>query len=296
MTVHRRIETVLRAAGIDGALVELSVVTATVSPMCRAADWTCVTVRTVSDACFVKLREPDAAAFVTSADAAAGARHAYAAGLAPALRFAQADVMVFDLLELPWREARLGDVADPEPLARVVEAKVRMHQGSALPRDWDVFEQIGRFAAVPGLDDVRPAVAALGAALAAGGQERVPAHADGTVSNIMLHEDGGIRLVDYDCAGMTDPHYDVGVLLNEACADEAAWHGGLEAAFGASTRRDLARCRAYAIADDLLWGLWGLSRHAVSDRRSLEFLKYGSWRLLRCRMALQRHADLVHAL
>ena len=296
MTVQDRVEAVLQAAGVEGAVVSLSAVAAIASPMCRAVDWTCVAVLTTSDACFVKLREPDAATFVTSADAAAGGRHAAALGVAPTVRFAQADAMVFDLLQPPWREARLGDVAQSDTLARVLEAKCRMHGGPALLRQWDVFEEIDRFKSVPGLSDLRQPVEAIRAALATNAHEGVPAHADGTVSNVMLDGNGGIRLVDFDCAGMTDPHYDVGVLLNEACADDVGWHGGLEAAFGASTRRNSARCRAFAIADDLLWGLWGLSRHAVSTRRSVEFLKYGEWRLLRCRIALQRHAALVREL
>ena len=296
MTAPSRVDALVRAAGIGGTVVSVSAIAPIVSPMGRAADWTCLAVRTADQACFVKLREADAADFVDAVHAAAAARQAAALGVAPALRFAQADALVFDLLPPPWREARLGDLAQPAILAAVLDAKRKLQRGPALPRHWDVFEQIGGFAAVPGQDALRQGVNAIAHALSAAGVDRVPAHADGTVSNIMLGEHGAIHLVDFDCAGMADPYYDIGVVLNEACADEAAWHAGLEAAFGASTPRDLARCRAYAIADDLLWGLWGLSRHAVSARRDLEFLKYGTWRLLRCRMALQRHPDVASQL
>ena len=65
------------------------------------------------------------------------------------------------------------------------------------------------------------------------------------------------------------------------------WQAGVEMAEGRRDARVLDRCRAYAVADDLMWGLQGLILSATSPRRDLEFLKYGEWRLLRCRMALR---------
>ena len=300
MTVRERVEAALRDAAIPGRVASVAQVAPIVSPMCRAADWTCLQVRTEADACFVKLREPDAASFVASADAVAAARQAAALGLAPALRFAGPGVMVFDLLQPPWREARLGDLAQPSVLESVLAAKRRMRRGPALARNWDVFEQIEAMAtglANPPTDlpELRQAVTRIKDALAASGTDRLPCHADGTVSNIMVHPNGGVRLVDFDCAGMTDPYYDTGIVLNEACASDADWHAGMEAAWGRATPGELARCRLYGIADDLLWGLWGMSQHAASERLALEFLKYGAWRLLRCRMALRRseHSDVL---
>jgi thiamine kinase-like enzyme len=100
----------------------------------------------------------------------------------------------------------------------------------------------------------------------------------------MLGPNDAVMLVDFDCAGMADPHYDIGVLLNEACQSEAEMHTGLDLAFGRDDPRDLNRCRLHAFADDVFWGLWGLAMAATSPRQGLEFLKYGEWRLLRARM------------
>ena len=61
----------------------------------------------------------------------------------------------------------------------------------------------------------------------------------------------------------------------------------LEAYEGSIRRVTLDRCRLYAVADDLYWGLWSAQMNSVSARRGIEFLKYAQWRLLRCRMALQ---------
>ena len=75
----------------------------------------------------------------------------------------------------------------------------------------------------------------------------------------MLGPGGQVMLVDFDCAGMADPHYDVGTVLNEACEADADWDRGLEMAFGSTRPQARHRCRAYAVADDLFWGVWGLS-------------------------------------
>jgi hypothetical protein len=293
MTALEQAQDGLARAGVAGTVRGARLVPPIVSPMCRAADWTCVAVETQDDALFLKLAEPDAA----MADAAAGARAAAALGIAPALRFAQAGVMGFDLLAPPWREARLGDLDHPAVLEAILRAKRALHDHPARLRDWDVFAEIAREAArvaAPPLD-LMAGVAEVQAALAAAGQDRRPGHCDGVVSNVMLHPDGFVRLVDFDCAGMADPCHDIGIFLNEACQQKRDWHRGVEMAFGRSSPEAVSRCQAFAIADDLLWGLWGLARHEASPLASLEHLKYGRWRLLRCRMALRRaeHGDLL---
>jgi hypothetical protein len=77
------------------------------------------------------------------------------------------------------------------------------------------------------------------------------------------------------------------LLLNEASAFGDLWALGLEIFTGAATAPLINRCRLYAIADDIYRGIWGWLMSATSPRRSVEFLKYGEWRLLRGRMALR---------
>ena len=171
-----------------------------------------------------------------------------------------------------------------------------MRRGPALARAWDVFARVrelalrAREAAVALPSDTEALLAsaeAIRAALEAAGRDAAPCHNDGQASNILLGPGGEILLVDFDCAGQADPHYDLAVLLNEAHDTEAGWQAGVEMAEGRCDARVLDRCRAYALADDLMWGLQGLVLSATSPRRDLEFLKYGEWRLLRCRMALR---------
>jgi thiamine kinase-like enzyme len=85
----------------------------------------------------------------------------------------------------------------------------------------------------------------------------------------------------------TDPHYEFGCLLNEAYVFEEQMRAALERTEGSVHETVLNRCRLYAIADDLYWGLWAALMNATSERRGIEFLKYANWRLLRCRMAIR---------
>ncbi len=268
---------------------------AIVSPMCQAVDWSCW--RVPSAGLFLKVREPDAAPFVDLQASAEAAASAASLGLSPALRFVlpEHQALGFALLDAGWRAARLHELASPDTLASVLAAKRAFRAGPALARRWDIFAEVAQMAraaadagAVPSdLPTLRHGVSLAEAALAAAGRDSRPCHADGLSSNVMLGPGGAVMLVDFDCAGMADPHYDVGVVLNEACQFEAEMRPALSLAFGRDSLRDLNRCRLYAFADDVFWGLWGLTMAKTSTRRELEFLKYGEWRLLRARMAHQ---------
>jgi hypothetical protein len=271
-------------------------VAALASPSCQAVDWANFVV--ADEGLFVKMPLPEMAPFVDPAAAHRGAVAGMQAGVAPDVRFfvPETGALATSYLPPPWRAARLDDLRRPEILARVIAAKQAFRRGPALPRDWDVFDRIRAHVALahatktalpadwPALLDH---IGAIEAAFAAAGRDSAPCHNDGQASNVMLGPDGQIMLVDFDCAGQADPHYDLAVILNEACLFDDEWRQGIEMQDGRCDQTALNRCRAYAVADDVLWGLWGLILSATSPRRDVEFLKYGEWRLLRGRMALR---------
>ncbi len=281
--------------GLAGAVL-LPGPAAIVSPMCQAVDWSCWRVEEVG--LFLKLREDDAMPFMNLQATAAAAQAAAGLGLGPAVRFVlpEHQALGLDLLPASWHTARLHDLADPTIFAAVLLAKQAFRSGPPLRRTWDIFahaaamrDAVDRAGADTGPADQAALMAAIRQArdaLAAAGQDLRPCHADGLASNVMLGPSGAVMLVDFDCAGMADPHLDVGVLLNETFGSEAEMRPGLDLAFGRDDPRDLNRCRLLAFADDVAWGLWGLAMSATSPRRGLEFLKYGEWRLLRARMML----------
>jgi len=268
------------------------------SPVHRAVASDCWRVTLDDDTAFFMkvinrdLIEPvDVAAAYRAADAAAGR------SLTPAPRFLieSAGAAVFDLLDSGWETARLDDLSRPDVFVKLLEAKRAVHTLAPFERDTNVFGRIDRLAheadqlRVPLPSDVLPLItiaARMGCAIQASGVDRCPCHADGTASNVMLHQDGRLQLVDFDEAANTDPLFDLAVTLNEILSFESEWPGALEMAQLRPTVDVLNRCRLYAFGDDLRWGLWGLLMDACSPRRSIEFLKYAQWRLLRCRMAL----------
>lgn len=269
------------------------------SPMCQAVDWSnwIVSAEDAPDMLFLKVLHPDMAGFVDVAAAHAGACAGMLAGVAPAVKWCLPPhgAIGFAYRAHPWRGARLDDLRRAEVLQAAISAKAAVRRGPALARDWDVFARVHEHAVLArdigvvlpaDMESLLASVGAIGTALDAAGRDIAPCHNDGQASNILLEPGGQVLLVDFDCAGQADPHYDLAVLLNEAHNCEAGWHAGIEMQEGRCDAQVLNRCRAYAVADDLLWGLQGLILSATSPRRDLEFLKYGEWRLLRCRMAL----------
>jgi hypothetical protein len=285
-------------------------VAAVASPMSQAVEWSNWIVN-ADDAgtMFLKVLAPEMAGLIDPVAAHAGALAAARAGVGPEVMAFVPEHGAIGLAYLPppWRGARLGDLGAVELMQSVIDAKRAFRAGPPLMRAWDVFARLRDHAAraaatgtalptdmVALLDQAR----AMEAALKAAGQDSAPCHNDGQASNIMLGPDGRVLLVDFDCAGQGDPHYDLAVLLNEVQDYGDSWRLGIEMQEGRCDARVLNRCRVYAVADDLLWGVWGLILSHTSPRRELEFLKFGEWRLLRARMALREpdFADRLHRL
>jgi len=299
---EQALERVLKDAfpGNTTGLCYAPAVASVASPARQAVDSACWAVSRAGAVphLFVKVRYADAAPFVDMETAYAASCMAAVAGVAPAAHFLNTALHAigFDYLGNGWRPARVGDLRTPATLQAVIAAKRTFHAASGPLRPVDVFARIenaAHLAATCGaelaedfgwmLDNVRDIQAALSVAP----HDLMPCHGDGTASNVMLGPNGTVRLVDFDASGLADPLYDIGILLNEVFQFDTEMQAALKAAFPAANEADYQRCRVYAIADDLYWGLWGAILAAISPRRDVEFLKYGSWRWLRCRMALR---------
>lgn len=252
---------------------------------------------------FLKITEPAAAALIDPAAAFEAATRIAVLGLGPEpLHLAQAQgAILFRRLGPEWRPASLDRLRQPDAMTAVIGAFDRIGAGAPFGRRWSVFDGIRTLRATLGaegetlLADLPPDAwflfdwgDAIEAALAAAGTGCRPAHADPHASNLLFAPDGALRLVDFDMACDTDPHHQLGAFLNEACPFESEMRLGIEIAEGTCRADVFSRCRAYAAADDLYWGLRALAMDRVSPRRSLEFRKYASWRLLRCRTRVSR--------
>ncbi|MCB8876946.1 phosphotransferase family protein [Acidisoma silvae] len=273
-------------------------VAAVASPMWQAVEWSNAIAVKGSEQVFFKCLEPDMSGAIDAVAAYDGAVAAAGQNVGPDVLFASPDrqAVGFQYLASPWRNAWLGDLQNADVLAAVIAAKKAFREAVPLTRAWDVFAEIrswlaraaARGTALPGdMPELARTAGQIEQAIAASGFDRAPGHNDGQASNIMLGPGGAVMLVDFDCAGMSDPYYDLACILGEACLFEADWRAAIAMQDGSCTESALLRCRAYSVADDLLWGLRGLVLSKISPRRGLEFLKYGEWRLLRARSALR---------
>lgn len=262
------------------------------SPIHRATASDCVRIDLDGEGQrFLKIRHADSAA-----DVAPGSPEAYAKvarlGLGPELVLARDDAVALAFLPEPWRCARVGDLQDPQLLARALDAKKALHSDTPLGRTFCPFERIDalwneamtRGALLPdGTARLVSLVRLIREAIEASGKDSRFCHNDGVASNIML--DGrDLRLVDMDLAGDNDVWFDVGALINETCVFDDQRRAAIEHYAGRAEDTLLSRCRLYGAVDDVMWGLWGVVRAATSARTGVEFYKYGTWRLFRARV------------
>lgn len=244
----------------------------------------------------LKTIQPDQRRFIDAAASFDAQRKAAALGCAPEILAidARRATCIMEYRD-GWATARVSDLKKLDVLNNVIGVKRRIHGGPrfmipvspfdrirALKQECDrvvaqapadlpvLFEQVLRFERM----------------IAASGVDSVPSHADGLASNILIGPDRRIELVDFDGAGNVDPYYEIGILINEVFEDEKDFLPALEMFEGTPRPASLRRARLYAIADDLAWGLWGLVMDATSQRKDVEFYRYGFWRFMRCRAAL----------
>lgn len=242
---------------------------------------------------FVKLPHADMQADILPS-AAAAARLAAQAGAAPALLLEQPGALGFAFLPPPWRYARTGDLQDMAVMASVLEAKRQLHSGDLLGLPFCPFNKIEALTMEAAAANVimpedsanlLRAASLIRDAIQASGIDFAFCHNDAAASNVMLN-DGQVMLVDFDIAADNDPWYDIGAFINEVCDFDPARREAVEIYAGHYEEALFNRCRLYGVMDDLMWGMWGITRAVTSQRRDIEFWKYGTWRLLHARTAI----------
>lgn len=288
----------LAQAGLSGASLAPPIGGA-VSPIHRAVENECrLATAPGHSPLFVRRLYADMRPFVDPAHSIEASRKAGEAGVAPRLLAADAasGVLVFEALGEGWTWAYQDRLRQPAALEALLTAKRRFQGVAPLTECRDPFELIGEYltqaqaaaASLPAtLTAALEGVQRAGAALAASGSDRVPCHADGAASNVMLGPDNALKLIDFEWARQTDPAHDLGTVLAELCPEDGEALLAIEMALGAASSQMLARARLYGAADDLMWALWGFILARNSPRRQVEFAKYAEWRLLRARTVLE---------
>jgi thiamine kinase-like enzyme len=268
------------------------------SPMQRGVDSYGWLIESDGERYFLKIAGEEAALFVDAKASAEAAAQAGALGVAPPVVWADAETgaALWPFLGEDWRTAGLVDLEDPTFMAKVIEAKRRLHQGPPFARTRSVFDLVERYAAMAAQRDVALPddypwmlrnVRDIAQAITAAGFDLAACHGDGISSNVMIGADGGVLLVDWDEAVSADPYWDLGSVFAEAFPFDPPARATLEHYVGRCDEAVFARCRLYGIADDLAWATRSMIATAVSPRVDVEFFKYAQWRFLRCRMSLR---------
>ena len=168
------------------------------------------------------------------------------------------------------RPIAIGDMKGPSVLPRVADALRKIHSAAAIP---------GRFDAYTVVDEYRAEAEAHGVGIpnefvaarreseriraARGPQPLVPCHNDLLNANFL--DDGAIRIVDWEYAGMGDRFFD---LANFSVNHEFEVEDDrrlLAAYFGVERDADLASLRLMRFMSDFREAMWGVLQSGISE-------------------------------
>ena len=145
-----------------------------------------------------------------------------------------------------------------EPLARAVRA---FHGSGPLPTAFDVFGLIER---APIEAELRATARRIAASVRADGL--VPCHNDLLAANVLSDPLVGVRLLDWEYAGMNHHCFDLGNLVANNGIDAAATERLLTAYFTQGvTDRDRAIVALMQWVSDLREAVWGLTQRDLSE-------------------------------
>ena len=171
-------------------------------------------------------------------------------------------------LPLPPEELR-----EPVRLAEVARTIRAVHDGAPFPTTFDAFEIVESYARTavargavlpPAFVRARRVAGAIEAALQGPEHAPVPCHNDLLNANFIL-DARGVRIVDWEYAGMGDRYFDLGNLsVNNGLRDEDDER--LLAAYfdGPCTERRLACLRLMRIMSDFREAMWGVVQGTIS--------------------------------
>ena len=170
------------------------------------------------------------------------------------------------------RPISLEDMRHPETLSRVAAALRAFHEAASIPGHFDAFAVVDDYRAKaeahgvevpPEFADARDVATLIAARL--GRRPSVPCHNDLLNANFL--DDGEVRIVDWEYAGMGDRFFDLAnfsVNHEFGLDDDLRW---LLAYFGADRDRDrdLAALRLMRFMSDFREAMWGVLQSGISD-------------------------------
>ena len=172
--------------------------------------------------------------------------------------------------------ARNLDVTSNAELARAMRMDRALHDsGEHLDRVFDFVTEGLRYESilsrsgpidVPGYAELRDKVMRLKECADADGFPRVPSHNDFFHLNFLVGEDGGLDLIDWEYAGMSDVAADFGTMV--VCGELSAGRAdsALRAYFGRTpTEREHRHFWSYVVFAGWCWYVWALLKESEGD-------------------------------
>jgi thiamine kinase-like enzyme len=209
---------------------------------------------------------------------------AAAAGVAPEVLAHLDDpvVLVTEFVEGPTMES--AELREPRALAGVAAALRRIHGCGEIEARFDAFRLVEEYAdatrsrggEVPAAyERAHAAAARIEAAPALGGGAPVLCHDDLLAANF-LDTPAGIRIVDWEYAGMGNGWFDLGNFAVNNELDTAEEEAFLTAYLGsAPSPADLAALRLMRLMSDFREAMWGVVQQAISDL-DFDFQEYAT--------------------
>jgi thiamine kinase-like enzyme len=162
------------------------------------------------------------------------------------------------------------EVRRPETIARVAAALRRFHDGAPIPGSFDAHvvveeyrdEAVAHGVVIPDAFDEAHATSER-IRQARGRQPAVPCHNDLLNANFL--DDGEIRIVDWEYAGMGDRFFDLANLSVNHEFGPAEDQALLDAYFGQATEARLASLDMMKFMSDFREAMWGVLQSGISE-------------------------------
>lgn len=167
-----------------------------------------------------------------------------------------------------WPETRNCDPADPLQVKACMEFLRRFHEKALqVGHTFDLFREIGFYERLmggvsrhPDYETVRRRCMGMKEYLSGLEKDCVLTHVDAVPDNFLFvrHEDGDqIHLIDWEYAGMHDPHLDIAMFAVYAGYDRQMLHKLMEWYFGGDCGPEIRRkIYCYVALSGLLWSNW----------------------------------------
>ncbi|MFT4009055.1 MAG: phosphotransferase [Nocardioidaceae bacterium] len=245
----------------------------------------------------VRVLTPRARRYVDVSASFAAARAAGEQGIGPKVHLERPDlgVLVMEDLSPVSRTASLRDLGDPDLLAAVVDARVRVHNLAGITRRASLFDDLRAVRALVAEDNqalprdatwMLRVIDEVEALTAEDAPEDRPCHGDGNMSNVMIDGDGRVRLVDWDSAGLMDPMRDLGSLLLELSPRDTRARDVFTAYWGSWDEVLFGRARLYGAIEGVYRGWIGVYNDQEAPGTH-EYSKFADWQFLRARSLIQ---------